>query len=375
MIWFILGLNIILFSYLGDKRHVSNGYHILFRILLIMSLSYLPSFGALVAQDHYNYAVMYHDTYMMSFYDILDLLGNFGLDKESTEIGYLSLNVLGKYLNLGIPGFFFLICCIINTFIVLVAYRFPNPALSLLFFAFLGLFNEANLVRQSLAIAIFYYSLRFIEEKSSIKYIVFILFAMAFHTSAVLLIPLIFVMYLDLDTLDQKIKNVLLLLWIFSLFAQFGLFSVDFLLTPFIYLGLFSDTYSSYIDNDIDVGFQASFGTLYITYVLLFLLAYLHKSKEHYIYTYIVMIACIFINLAYKMPVLFRFGLYFTAFIPISIPFIFNVRNRYRFLNTRYIKIMYTIFILYYLVSYFMKNVFGYPLLGSKTYSIRDFFM
>lgn len=64
----------------------------------------------------------------------------------------------------------------------------------LLYFALLFFHLDMNLMKQAVAVAIFYYSIQFIGEKSLVKYTLFIILATLFHWSAFVWLPLYFIL-------------------------------------------------------------------------------------------------------------------------------------------------------------------------------------
>ncbi|QRN85474.1 EpsG family protein [Clostridia bacterium] len=71
----------------------------------------------------------------------------------------------------------------------------------ILFIVIFFLFNIFNTIRQMVAAAIFFYALKFIVEKKLYKYMFFILLAIFFHRSAIICIPLYFLLKLRMKTL------------------------------------------------------------------------------------------------------------------------------------------------------------------------------
>jgi len=71
-------------------------------------------------------------------------------------------------------------------------WRFSDDAiLSILFFLLLPIlyFSSLNVIRQFMAVALFAYSLRYIVERSFVKYAIFIILASIAHKSALILLP------------------------------------------------------------------------------------------------------------------------------------------------------------------------------------------
>ena len=66
MCWLLLAIALLVFSFLGDKRLNRNKSYLIFRFLLVVSLSIIPGFGGLVAQDHDNYL----KTFLLADFDL-----------------------------------------------------------------------------------------------------------------------------------------------------------------------------------------------------------------------------------------------------------------------------------------------------------------
>ena len=134
-----------------------------------------------VGNDYEGYFFTFNDirdgkgTYMeLGFY----LVNNFF---SFSEVGYLYVFALTNFL------FLFLM------FKTLLRYKILTWGIFFLFTAGLLIMSNDQ-IRQGLAIAVFLYSLRFIEERNFLKYIFIILFNFIFiHFSSILLLPLYFI--------------------------------------------------------------------------------------------------------------------------------------------------------------------------------------
>lgn len=374
MIWLLLGIFVFVFSILGDKRFNPNKSYLFFRILLILSLSYLPSFGGLVAQDHLNYVQMYKEITFSSFLNWNSFIENLGTTRVSVELGYSFLNILAHTFSLGVPGFLFLVCCIINTLVVSVAYRFSNVPVSILLFIMFGFyFNEANLVRQSLSIAIFLYSLKYLNDKNTKSYIYTILIAVSVHSSALFLLPLALFTRIDIDKYQDIIKKNLLVCWILSFgISRLGM-SPDFLLQPLAEIGLFSNLYAGYLDMTHGVGAETQIGSVYFINIILIVFAYLNKSKKDYVYTYVLIMGGIITNLSFIIPAAFRLGLYFSTLAALYTPYLCSSKTKLYFVKPLYQKFFYYVIVVYFLGYYILNYVLSDYFFGSKLYPLRMF--
>ncbi|MCB9018441.1 MAG: EpsG family protein [Prevotellaceae bacterium] len=71
----------------------------------------------------------------------------------------------------------------------------PYIFIALLFYLYKAYFwHEFTLLRQSISIALFVFSIRYIKEKKYVKYIFINLIGVSMHASAIILIPLIFIL-------------------------------------------------------------------------------------------------------------------------------------------------------------------------------------
>lgn len=373
MIWLLLFVFVIIWGLLGDSRLNNKSYKI-FRILLVLTISFLPGIGSLIAEDHLSYA-SYYKSFNIS--DSLVSLSEIGNSKETIEFGYIFLNYLGHFLFLDIPGFFFLVSCIINTFIVIVAYRFPFPVLSIFLFIISPYyFQEANLVRQSISISIFLFSLKYLQNNNYLKYFFCIILATSFHSSSFMLVALIPLAYfISSEQNYLKFEKVLLFLWLGSFLIQLGVISFN-VFQFFPSVGPFSDMYSSYMYSDSEVGIVAQADKFYLfNCVISVIIAFLLRSNSNNIYTAVYILGAIFTNISFVYPGAYRFGLYFTFLSPLYITFLLNRNNKYFLIKYRFIHCIFCMVMSLYFYTYVKNFLFLTPILGTKLYPLSNFFV
>lgn len=172
----------------NDYNLVKTNYIICFSFFIIM---FLFSFSkpVLIDTDAYRYTELYNNIRINGFIPTY---------LEVTEFGYLKLNQAFSYANVDHKVFFSLI----SSFQLLI-YVFFIKKLKLeikltswfFFFLFtLGYYNwSLNGIRQALAIVIFTYSIRYIINKSFIKYLACLVFASLFHKTVIIMLPLYFI--------------------------------------------------------------------------------------------------------------------------------------------------------------------------------------
>ena len=152
------------------------------RNLKILLLSCAPLFliAALRQFVGTDYASYYYNKIPVILNNPVQLEFGFSL------LGYFSVVVLGSYQWL-IAGMALITCLCYWSAIFRYSRNIP---LTILIFLALGCYYfSLNGMRQSVAIAIFFYALKFIEKRKLKKYLLCLLFAFSFHTTALLYIP------------------------------------------------------------------------------------------------------------------------------------------------------------------------------------------
>lgn len=109
-------------------------------------------------------------------------------DPEGVEIGYFYLNQLTNWIFGGEYTIFLVTSLIIIGLIYITIKRFSvNPILSAILFMCLFYITGFNIIRQYIALAIIFYSLRYCQSKT--KWIIPVLIASLFHITAIFIIP------------------------------------------------------------------------------------------------------------------------------------------------------------------------------------------
>lgn len=115
------------------------------------------------------------------------------------EIGYFILTKLCGFLHFSPTAFLFVLSILI--YVPLFKYIYRNsshPYISVLtYFAFGFLSYSLGIFRQFIAIGIILSALRFIEERKFWKYLIAVLFAMLFHLTAFIALPLYFLVKIN----------------------------------------------------------------------------------------------------------------------------------------------------------------------------------
>lgn len=151
-------------------------------------LSFLPLF--IVSALRYDVGQDYFFTYV----PIFDSVANTG-SYENVEKGYILLNKFVLLFTKDYSGIFILTSLIGCYFIFKAIFQQSKiPAMSIFIYVTSTFyFISMNLVRQSITISIFFYSIKFIKEKKLKSYLITILIASTIHLTALIFIPIYFI--------------------------------------------------------------------------------------------------------------------------------------------------------------------------------------
>ncbi|WP_425609801.1 EpsG family protein, partial [Vibrio splendidus] len=178
--WSIIVLIFVSVFIFSKNNHISNFAY--FSVFLYLTL--LSGFRYDVGTDFSNY---------LHYFYLIEL----GYD-DVAEISFVYLFKFSQFIGLTEQFVFFVLALIISFgFISYFKYFCDKSgflAIYLFFTVSIFYFASFNLVRQFTAVAIFLFSVRYIIERRMFKYILMILFSSSFHISALLMLPLYFVM-------------------------------------------------------------------------------------------------------------------------------------------------------------------------------------
>lgn len=202
--------------------------------------------------------------------------------------------------------------------------------LSVFLYIIAFLFSSLNIMRQLCAVALVFWSTRFIGSKNYLLFSLFVLLAMCFHTSAVLAFLYLAFELFRWHELEPKQKNILVILVVLSSFVM-----------PLAFV-FFAERYIHYLGTpSVDIGFLLPTKVLFYA----FLLYYLHKTTINYEHmpnhihisqiTIYVVCGLILTFLGYFFRFVQRIGLYFSIFeIVACSAFCHTYKNNYFLVTT-----------------------------------------
>lgn len=325
-------------SIVGDKYRKNRILFYGCQFILISYFTYIASFYGAYATDHDGYVRDYYVVEGDSLSTLLDngLLGLIGKSAVFMETGFYVLNILCHNFGLGELGFFFVISFIVNICVIKYIYTEENSYLCFLLLLSTNFqLSQANLIRQILAMALLLPIIRYLTERSYIKYLAGVLFASMFHMSAILFLvftPICFIKEKYLSKINKYSKWA----WVVSLIVATGFIPIGF----DSMLSVFGAAYDQYAGNDNNVGTSNS-----ISIILLFNLITFGALKYDFVKNYTSVILMVFstvvINLSIQIPNFARLHYYFIVigfcymahFVSCKNVFPANEKNKQKFLN------------------------------------------
>lgn len=290
----------ILLSWCGTKLQVPFAKQVfIFLLILILGLRHD------VGKDYPTYELIYN---------VPD-----SVQANAVEPIWHLINYILRYLGFQARGFFFFTSVIVMVcFYKGIKNMSSHFYVSVTLFVLLGLYYEsANIVRQYVAISILFCGFHYLVEGKIRKYIVCILFAALFHTSVLIIFPLIL--------LSRFRYPPILLLAALAISFLFGNTILNTLIN-YVMPSLASLDLYQYGVDDFDAG--VSSGILKLFYNLfacgiLFLFMYRPPSKCAYFHILLnmVVIGMILYNTFYLFQPARRLYLYFFTYLIILIPY------------------------------------------------------
>lgn len=196
---------------------------------------------------------------------------------------------------------------------------------------------QLSSIRQTISICFFIISSFFIIKKQFIPYIICILLALGMHSSAIVLLPIYFIIG-EKKITKKYVLYLLVILGILLFTPIFDLIVVNILkYLPEHYLSYYKENLTNSISSAILSGIY-----------LLFILFNLNKLEgKEMVYGKLSLIATILSLLAIKLSMITRIGMYFDIFLIITIPQILSKMDN-KLLKFLWVILLFSIYILRY---------------------------
>ena len=318
-IFFIIFYNSLIYEIHPKRKYL---------ILIISMIVFILAFNYQMGSDWLNYQRIYEIKIVP--YEFKEILSN---NPFREERGYILLNLLGRKLGLNYEIFMGILLSFSIICILKIGMKRANNIYIFIYIIILKYILIASLeptIRQFLAVSIITLGYSYIEEKKIVKYLLCIILAVQFHSSAIVGIILYF-----LDRVNITLKKVIFLMLLFPIFLKLIPISLEIISTfiPSV------ERFSAYFTN-IRYGVSISRGLLRNIYNFGLMILYLYflffsdaKKQKNYIKN----MAIIYILIGYfqnQLPILFRVQEYFVIGFAISMSYIgsgtiFNRKIKY----------------------------------------------
>ena len=257
--------------------------------IIIFLLFLVSGFKYETGVDWFAYEYLIDSSYPI---DKAFVNGRWDLVFPTLDVGYSFLNSLIKSLGGGIQILIFISSLVsIGLLKKNVEKYSPLPIFSLLvYYTFFFFIFDLSGLRQGLAIQLFFFSLRYLEKKNFLKYILTILLATSVHWTSILLVPMYFIL-----NRKASIRNVVIVIIISTIVFSFqikwlGVVMGD-VLNQINGFTLLAGKVSAYTTNDVfaqNRGWNTYSFYVYIKIILLVILTYqkrniiIKKEKSQY---------------------------------------------------------------------------------------------
>ncbi|MCW3805815.1 EpsG family protein [Plebeiibacterium marinum] len=234
------------------------------------------------------------------------------------EPGYWLINTLFVKFEHGYRYVFALMCALtyLNLFLIAKEEK-VLPVLIPFLFSFGFIFFSNNIIRQSFAITLFIYSIRFIEQKKFWRYFLSVMIIFLFHTSALLLIPFYWIGRIRLS------KSY----WIIAIFGSIILYKLNIFHNIIRLIASLIPKYSAFIGLAGHDEFRGGFGLSIILLIILgisvaLFAEFVQKNRRHSLYFNLFMMGVCFSIMLFSSAYFYRFTFYLFYIVLLLIPII-----------------------------------------------------
>lgn len=308
MIYIIYSLLIVLCCYLGGKKKKGAYFYRVFACL---------AYICIVGFRHYSVGV--DSERYMELFDYLPDQNYIWL-----EIGFDRLVRFLSSLGFTYTGLFF--ACIILTAIpiFLTLEKTDHYTFSAILFYILTLTSVTNGMRQCISVAIFVYGCYFIKERKIIPYLICIGFALLFHYSCIILLPLYFLLNRSMSSL------IYTLVYAFSFVFCFA--DVSKIVEPLVFLisGLgrnYAEDFSYYAFGFGSLSILGFIFTTSINVLVFVIMIATDSFKKYPLLSNCVFISLVLKNMTFSMPIIGRIALFFSWFMYLLIPILVSLNK------------------------------------------------
>ena len=310
IIVFIIGSICIFLTYLSDRGLIKNGLEISFILI------------ALLSAIRYNYGNDY-PSYAEMFDSFSQLPLSTAIDSSRTEFGWTILCWLFRGLS------FQLMVAVLSIFESVIFYFLIKKnveigkrwlALFLYVFTPTLFLVQLSMMRQTLAITIILLSVPFIIKQKIIPALILVLIAYAFHTSALVVLPFIFIGYLP--------KRLYLYFWLSAIIITIIIFfNSEYMVNILSLLFSLNDNieyYNAYVGNESDVAKLGIGSLMSIILIVLSCLSIKKQNSQNMIIILLLSVSLLFLPFVEIGVNIRRLGYFFDVFMIVAYPMMIN---------------------------------------------------
>lgn len=290
--------------------------NVCYPIFMIVSML----FPIVTAGIRYNVGVDFN-SYVDIYYTTINssILENI----KTGELGYVFLNRASENIFNSPQGVFLFSSIITICFLYAAIHDHDNKiSFSLALFLYYTKFFpfSLNVMRQSIAMSIIFYSYKYIVNRNFKRFLKFVIIAALFHTSAIIVIPFYFIN-------GKKIKRSLFIKIISVFCCSLVVFNIDIILEK---MGKFNviSKYSIYSEmvNKSNISISSLLSQIIIIFlVIIFFERLIKKDERIELYFWLYIFGFIFNLAEIKVQYAGRIGMYFNILSIILIPYILSI--------------------------------------------------
>lgn len=226
------------------------------------------------------------------------------------ELGYFWLTKVAAWMGLSNTVFLFLVAAIIYIPVFISIYRYSKvPIVSIFAYFGFGMFTYSlGLFRQFISISIALYGVKYVEKREFWKFVIIVIIAMFFHTTALVVLPVYFLNKMH----SKKLSLMLMPLELICLFMGRKIILILISIFP---------KYVGYLGSKYDTS-SGTYLMLILINIIYFLAVYLYscgcKITPFYINT--LFLASLFQALGYSMGIFGRITPYYYIYLLFLLP-------------------------------------------------------
>jgi hypothetical protein len=277
-------------------------------------------------------------------------------ENSRIEMGYLYLNKIVKYIFND-----FKVLTLIHAFLIVIflhlslkKFRFYTFSFLLFILAQTGYIFIVNGMRQGLAMAVFFYSCKYIQNREFLKYFICLLLAGSMHLSVLFLFPLYFLLTIKLKYYTYiLIQFITLGLFITRIVDKFLISVME--MTPYAHY-----IYSVYMGSVFKTGYSFLIMRIGACFLLIYFKKLMFLYPKYLVYFNLYFICIIFQDLFANTMILYRMTHYLSWSVFIVLPLFLS--SNFSHYSSRiakgFVLCMYMLFFVYRVYTDLGNNLF-----------------